>query len=182
MTLLEYKTFVENLSSANKDAIFMNSDIDYDSIVLAEIFRRSVKMHDEVCIFMGNLDLGDSVYAKHNYIDSIQQFVNSGGKLRIVLNAYNKNASSIIDTLLAMDSRNVEIRKSKIRLTDATNKEIHFTVAGGSFRYEYDIVNHSVMCNFNDTEKASKLKDIFEKCWEDKSTIGLEDSWSEQTV
>ena len=182
MTLLEYKIFVENLSSANKDAIFMNSDIDYDSIVLAEIFRRSVKMRDEVCIFAGNLDLGDDVYAKYNYTDSIQQFVKRGGKLRIILNAYNKNASSIVDTLLAMDSRNVEIRKSKIRLTDATNKEIHFTVAGGSFRYEYDIANHSVMCNFNDTEKASKLKDIFEKCWEDKSTIGLEDSWSEQTV
>lgn len=182
MNLLEYKTFVENLSSADEDALFMNSDVDYDSIVLAEIFRRSGKMHDEVCIFAGNLDLGDSVYAKHNYIDSMQQFVNRGGKLRIVLNAYNKNTSSIVDTLLAMDSRNVEIRKSKIRLTDATNKEVHFTVAGSSFRYEYNIADHSVMCNFNDAGKVSKLKDVFEKCWNDESTIGLEDSWTEQTA
>lgn len=179
MTLLEYKTFIENLSSDDEDRIFMNSDIDYDSIVLAEIFRRSGKMHDEVCIFAGNLNLGDSVYTKNNYIDSMQRFVNRGGKLRIVLNAYNKNASSIVDTLLAMDSRNVEIRKSKIRLTGATNKEVHFTVAGSSFRYEYNIADHSVMCNFNDAGKASKLKDIFEKCWNDKLTIGLENSWVE---
>lgn len=182
MTLLEYKTFVENLSSVDDNRIFMNSDIDYDSIVLAEIFRRSGKMCDEVCIFAGNLDLGDSVYAKHNYIDSMQQFVKRGGKLRIMLNAYNKNVSSIVDTLLMMDSRNVEIRKSKIRLTNATNKEVHFTVAGSSFRYEYNIANHSVMCNFNDAGKASKLKGTFEKCWKDKSTIDLEDSWTEQTT
>lgn len=163
MTLLEYKAFVKNLSSADEDRIFMNSDIDYDSIVLAEIFRRSGEMCEEVCIFTCDLDLGDSVYAKHNYIDSVQQFVKRGCKLRIILNAYNKNASSIVDTLLAMDSCNVEIRKSKIRLTEVTNKDIHFTVASSSFRYEYDIVNHSVMCNFNGNEKASKLKDIFEK-------------------
>lgn len=176
MTLLEYKAFVENLSSADEDRIFMNSDIDYDSIVLAEIFRRSGEMCEEVCIFTGDLDLGDSVYTKNNYIDSMQRFVNRGGKLRIILNAYNKNASSIVDILLAMDRCNVEIRKSWIQLTDSVNKEVHFTVAGSSFRYEYDIVNHSVMCNFNGNEKASKLKDIFEKCWDDKSTIGLENS------
>ena len=179
MTLLEYKAFTENLSSADENRIFMNSDIDYDSIVLAEIFRRSKKMHEEVCIFTSSLDTADSVYAKNNYTDAIYQFAKDGGKLRVILNAYDRNASDIADTLLMMDNSNVEIRKSKIRLLDRTDKDIHFTISGSTFRYEYDIDNHSTMYNFNDNEKASKLKDIFEKCWNDKSTIGLEDSWAE---
>lgn len=179
MTLLEYKAFVENLSSADENRIFMNSDIDYDSIVLAEIFRRSKKKCEEVCIFTGSLDTVDSVYAKNNYMDAIYQFTKEGGRLRVILNAYDRNASDIVDALLMMDNRNVEIRKSMIRLTEATDKDIHFTVSGSTFRYEYDIANHSTMYNFNDNEKASKLKDIFEKCWNNKSTICLEDSWVE---
>jgi hypothetical protein len=177
--LLEYKEFVEKLSSADDNRVFMNSDMSHASVVLAEMFRRAEKRNDEVCVFAGSLNMDDSVYAKNNYIDAVYRFAKKGGKLRIILNSYVEKKSEIVTTLLEMGQSNVEIRKSRIRLLAGNpNKEVHFTISGNAFRYEYDTDNHSSMCNFNDNEKALKLKGIFEKCWSDNMTIDLDKTWS----
>ena len=80
----EYKVFVHTLARNSEDRIFLNSDEDKAIVVLVQLIQNA---QQELRIFAGNLCnlIGDN----SDYIIAISEFIERGGTVRILLNAYD---------------------------------------------------------------------------------------------
>jgi len=174
-----YKDFVMALSISGENKTFLNSDEEHALEVLVRIFQTAQK---EVRIFAGCLC--HHVGNKQEYIIALSEFLERGGKLKILLNKYNEEnakASNLYKRLAYYKEKNypVEVKESKACpyfTEDPSKKEIHFTVADDkAYRIETDIEKRTAECNFNNPNLAKDLITFFDGLFvrEDAKEIDL---------
>ena len=170
-----YKRFVADLASERSDMTFLNSDKDHAIEVLTQIFKHS---NSDVRIFAGSLcsDVGNSL----DYIESLSDFIERGGKVHILLNKYDSESaksSSLFKRLAYYISENKSIivkqTSSKPYFSnDPEKKEIHFTLGDDkAYRIETDISKRMAECNFNNPMVAKIYIDFFEKLFNQDNAI-----------
>lgn len=167
--LKEYRDFVRALSETSNGRIFLNSDPDHAIIVFKQIFDQS---KDIVRIFAGNLTnvVGNST----EYITSLSDFVERGGKIRILLNNYNEEEarkSNLYKRLAYYQNMGksiiVKSTSAKPYRTSAPEKEIHFTIGDyNSYRIETDINDRTAECSMNNTDVAKLTADFFDRLFD----------------
>lgn len=169
--IVKYKEFVRQLGMNNDGRVFLNSDPDHAIVVSEQIFRQS---NDTVRIFAKNLcrTIGNDPA----YIAAMGDFIERGGKVRILLNGFEKELaikSNLYKRLAYYKSLKhdiiVKTTDAKPYLTaDAEQKEVHFTVGDNkSYRIETDIEKRTAECSMNNPPVASMTADFFDKMFED---------------
>lgn len=167
VNLEAYKKSIESLADSKDSMIFMNSGKEHAAIVMGNIFKHSKK---DIRVFAGNLngDVSNSPY----YQKYLSKFLDSGGKLKILLQEYDENnPPEIFNLFSSIDffyPENVEIKLSNTALvSDDTNNNIHFTVGDSSmYRIENDVDKYLAKGSFNSPEKANYLIEIFDDIFE----------------
>lgn len=168
--LQAYRDFVHALGRTSNGRIFLNSDPDHAIIVFEQIFDQS---KDIVRIFAGRLTkvVGNSI----EYITSLSDFVERGGKIRILLNDYNEEEaknSNLYKRLAYYQNmgKSIIVKSTSAkpyRTSDPEKKEIHFTVGdNNSYRIETDTVKRTAECSLNNTEVATSTADFFDMLFE----------------
>lgn len=162
----EYKGFVRSVALSNENRTFLNSDEDHAVDVLEQLFQLS---KDEVRIFAGCLC--KHVGNRTEYIVALSEFIERGGKLYILLNAYDEDAarkSSLYKRLAyyMADGKPIVVKSTQshpYRVSDEDKKEVHFTVGDRrAYRIETDIENRTAECNFNNPVLAGETADFFD--------------------
>jgi hypothetical protein len=154
------------LSEKSDSRIFLNKGADHALIVLERIFKQS---SDTVRIFAGNLCL--TVGNKPEYILALSDFIERGGKVRIMLNDYNEDLakdSNLYMRLAYYKSKGSDIIIKKTTAkpyleSDPDQKEVHFTVGDNkAYRMETDIKQRAAQCSMNRPETAAMAAEFFD--------------------
>ena len=152
----DFRNMVSRLASLGENRIFLNSSEDHAVVVLSEMFKVA---KSNIRIFAGCLyeRVGDSP----EYIQSLSDFIERGGAVKILLNNFNTEEGKKTNLFKRL-AYYQEIGKSiEIRITDTkpylTNdeekKEVHFTIADEkAYRIETDIKQRAAACNFDGQE------------------------------
>ena len=162
----KYAQFVKMLALANDSRIFLNSDEDHALDVLVELFK---KAKDEIRIFAGCLckHIGN----KPEYITALSDFIERGGTVKILLNAFDEEAaknSNLYKRLAYYQSsgKPVFVKKTlahPYRTKDPEKREVHFTVGDmSSYRLETSIEQRTAECSFNSPEIAKDTALFFD--------------------
>lgn len=166
----EYRKFVVSLSRYNSgegmNRTFLNSDEDKALAVLSELFRGA---NNIVRIFAGNLC--EQVGTESEYIESLSDFIEKGGKVRIILNKYDdeKCRTSKLFARLAYyvsEGRDIIVKSTEVKpyyASDVERNEVHFTIADNKgYRIETDTQKRTARCNFNNPEEAKGVIAFFD--------------------
>lgn len=179
-----YKSFVKNLAQNKVDRVFLNSDTEHAIDVLPEIFRISKTI---VRIFAGSLcnEVGNAP----EYIESLSDFIERGGEVRILLNKYDPElakTSNLFKRLAYYHSlkKKVAVKHtttSFYRSNDPEKKEVHFTLGDDhAYRIENDIEKRTATCNLNSPELTQHLIAQYDTAFsrEDSESINLSELFS----
>lgn len=161
-----YKEFVRRLSDNNDERVFLNSSPSHAVVVTTQIFRKS---KDTVRIFAKNLcrTIGNDP----EYIAALSDFIERGGKVRILLNGYEESCailSNLYKRLAYYKSLGndiiVKTTDAKPYLSsDTAKKEVHFTIGDKTaYRIETDIENKTAQCSMNNPSVAEVVADFFD--------------------
>ncbi len=172
--LVEYKRFVKQLGENNDGRIFLNSDPDHAVVVTEQIFRQS---KEEVRVFAKNLcrTIGNTP----EYISALSDFIEKGGKVRILLNGYEEGCakgSNLYKRLAYYKSQGKDIivkttTAIPYRADDEEQKEIHFTIGDKkAYRIEIDTECRSAECSMNNVDIATKMADFFDELFDKPDT------------
>ena len=162
----EYKDFVKSLALSNENRTFLNSNEDHAVEVLEQLFQIS---ENEIRIFAGCLC--KHVGNRSEYIVALSEFIEQGGTLHILLNAYDEEAArnSNLYKRLAyyIDGGKPVVVKSTdahpYRVFDTDKREVHFTIGDRkAYRIETDIDKRTAECNFNNPKLAENMADFFD--------------------
>lgn len=169
MDIKEYREAVEYFSNTEKDFEFTNKGSEHAATVVSNIIRTT---KEELLIYSGNMNR--AVANDHEMVTMMQNFLESGKKLRIVLDEIpnEENRSDSLNLILEYANNRpgeVIIREDTENIFSNGLKELfkdgiahHFMVADGqAFRFEIDAEQYKAICNFNGTEIAGKLKNAF---------------------
>lgn len=181
----DYREFVRFLSKSGDGRIFLNSDENCALEVLVEIFQNAQK---EVRIFAGCLC--KHVGNQPAYVIALSEFIERGGVLKILLNAYDENAakeSNLYKRLAYYKSLNKPITiKSTLahpyRIGDPEKKEIHFTIGDRkAYRIETDIEKRTAECSLNNPNLANITADFFDMLFdkEENTEINIQTLFSD---
>lgn len=168
--LNEYRLFVKRLSETHSDRTFFNSDEAHALAVMESLIRQSSEI---IRIFAGNLlHVGNQT----SYIEAISDFVERGGKVRIILNKCDDieaiKSSNLFMRLAyyVMKGKDIIIKTTKVQpylISDLNKKPIHFSVGDSvAYRIETDIENRVAECNLNNPAQASKFIAYFDTLFE----------------
>lgn len=163
-----YTEYISQLANDKINKNFSNSDEDHALEVLIKIFQIS---NTVIRIFAGSLC--SNVPNDPRYIAALSDFIEQGGRVRILLNNFNKeNAkeSNLFKRLMyyiSLDNADIQLytTNAKPYLTkDPQKKPVHFTVGDeNAYRVETDIEKRTANCNFNHPEGAKNLIDFFDQ-------------------
>lgn len=159
---LEYSSFVKNLAETNSERTFFNDGPEDAADVFYNIFEHAT---DEILMFAENMN--ETVTSHPKFISGLENFLSKGKNLKIVLadsvtstDSLAEPLSTILKTYIMASPGQVQIKKSKARVTSKSNP-IHFTVSSSMYRKEYDTKKFSAECCFKDDKVANHLKGIF---------------------
>ena len=168
----EYNEFVNFLVTKGINKIFLNSDLDKMKAVFTEMFKSATQ---ELRIFAGTLcnDVTDS----EEYVETLSDFIEKGGKLRILLNNFDKQKagkSRLFNRLTyycSLNEYNIQVKSTKeepyVVMGKGEKKNVHFAVGDKkSYRIETDIEKRNAVCNMNDPVNAGKYADFFDKIFD----------------
>jgi hypothetical protein len=173
-----YKDFVANLARNNENRVFLNSDERHALVVLVEIFKQA---KDTVRIFAGNLC--EHVGNEPDYIEAVSDFIERGGKIRILLNKADEKSmkSSNLFKRLAFyeDNQNdVVVKKTTAEpyfMQDGNKNYVHFTIADeNAYRIETDIENRTAVCNMNNPDIAKAYIAIFDEIFSQDYSVQVQ--------
>lgn len=173
----EYRKQIEYLAKNHIGRTFLNTDEEHAAIVLNNIFETANII---VRIFAGNLC--HHVGTTPGYIESLSDFIERGGEVRMLLNNCNNEDlrnSNLFKRLAYYKSldKPIYIKKTskKVYLTrDPNQKEVHFTVGdNSSFRLETDIANRSAIGDFNNVI-AEKYANFFDNIFTDSESVDID--------
>ncbi|MBW4712497.1 hypothetical protein KZY63_06910 [Prevotella histicola] len=161
-----YRDFVASIAASRENRTFLNSDEDHALDVLVQLFQQA--QHD-VRIFAGCLC--KHVGNKPEYVVALSEFIERGGKLRILLNAYEEECAKDANLYKRLSyyqtqGKPIQIKSANIHPYmegDPNKKEIHFTIGDEcAYRIETDIDKRTAQCNFNNPEFAEKIVKFFD--------------------
>lgn len=166
----KYKAYIEHLANNRINENFINSDEVHALQVLIQIFEHSQKT---IRIFASNLC--SSVPNKPEYILTISDFIERGGELRILLNAYDSSSALTSALMKRLAYFKLNGRKISLKQTDAKpyyasdpiKSEIHFTIGDSdAYRIETNIETRTADCNFNNPTLATKYVTFFDTLYD----------------
>lgn len=164
--LLMYREFVRILSEKSDDRIFLNKGADHALIVLERIFKQS---NDTVRIFAGNLCL--TVGNKPEYILALSDFIERGGRVRILLNNYDEKLAMNSNLYMRLayyksEGKDIIVKKTNAKPyqeSDQERKEVHFTVGDNkAYRIETDTNQRAAQCSMNRPDTAEMAAKFFD--------------------
>ncbi|MDR1729992.1 MAG: hypothetical protein LBR52_04950 [Prevotellaceae bacterium] len=175
-----YRKFIKHLSNSQSPKEFLNSDEDHALVIFEQLFSQAKK---DIRIFAGSLccdsDKNYHVANDSQYISALSEFVERGGKVKIILNDFNPVAavkSNLMRRLLYYKVEfhdRIEIKTTTTKLSykeDVEQKSIHFTVIdNNAYRIETNIEQRSATGSFNNEEVAVGLIRIFDDIYQNKS-------------
>lgn len=165
-----YYDFVKGLAERKEDFVFSNSDREKMLSVFSVMFKNAEK---EFRIFAGSLCNETTEDAM--YIEAVTDFLERGGKLRILLNKYSKVdafKSKLFRRLYYLSTIGKDVC---VRTTDEhpyiSNEEgrieVHFSIGDSqSFRIEQNIEKRTAVCNMNGQKQAKDLVELFDNIFE----------------
>ena len=163
-----YIEYISKLANGRINENFSNSDDEHALEVLIKIFQIS---NETIRIFAGSLC--SDVPNHPRYIAALSDFIERGGRVRILLNNFNKeNAkkSNLFKRLAyyaSLENIDIRLHTTKIKpylIKDPQRKPVHFTVGdANAYRIETDIEKRTANCNFNNPEGAKKLIAFFDQ-------------------
>ena len=166
------------MALSNEDRMFLNSDEDHALDVLVQLFQLSEK---QIRIFAGCLC--KHVGNKPEYVVALSEFIERGGTLYILLNAYDEECaktSNLYKRLAYYKSlkKPIIIKKTSAKpyLTgDPAKKEVHFTVGDKkAYRIETDVNKRTAECNFNNPRIATNTADFFDNLFNKEDSIEID--------
>lgn len=173
-----YKEYISNLAKNGIDNTFINTDNEHALEVFKNLFQIA---KSELRIFAGCLC--NSVANHSDYIEKISDFIEKGGKIRILLNKFENcklNGSNLFLRLAYYKSldKDIVVKCTKVRpyyTDDAEKKEIHFTVVDdNAYRIETDIEKRTANCNFNNNVIGKDLVSFFDKIFNDSKSTEID--------
>ncbi len=162
-----YITYITQLATSKSNLEFSNSNEEHALDVLCQIFKSA---EHTLRIFAGSLC--SAVPSSPEYISSLSDFIEKGGKLVVALNSFSRKEatnSNLFKRLayyieLGKDIHIYRTGAQPYLVSDPFKNEIHFTIGDEcSYRVETDIVKKAAKCNFNNPEAAANLIDFFDK-------------------
>jgi hypothetical protein len=147
---------------------FENTDAYHALIVFVELFKHS---KETVHIFAGSLD--SYVANEERYVNALSDFIERGGKVKILLNEFDSeqigsNNRALVDKLVQYSDKPISIKQTTIVPYLNGKQKIHFAVGDStSYRVENDIMARKAFCNFNNVPFATKLVTAFDKAFDD---------------
>ncbi len=177
----EYRQFVVSLAEGNNgegiNRTFLNSDKEKALIVLAQLFK---KAKENVRIFAASLC--HYVGTETEYIESLSDFIESGGNVKILLNNYDENELQQSDLFKRLayyksEKYNITVKSTNVKpyyVGDENKNEVHFTIADNKgYRIETDVEKRTAMCNFNNPEFAEPTVQFFDHIFNAAKEIKL---------
>lgn len=181
VTIEEYRQFVAFLAHGDDgngvNRTFLNSDEEKALAVLVELFKSAKQI---VRIFAANLC--NNVGSEDEYVETLSDFIEADGEVRILLNNYQEeqlSQSKLFKRLAYYQSidRKVTVKKTDVKpyyVGDENKAEVHFTIADDKgFRIETDVEKRTARCNFNNPEEATPIVKFFDSIFNDSSVIDL---------
>lgn len=173
-----YKNYIEDLAKGDgQNVVFLNSGPIHASYVMENIFRSS---KDCVKIYAGYLS--GEVSGQERYMDSLSNFVQKGGKIKILLQEQKKEPQmtnppifKLLHFLSIICPDSIEVREATVEVKEAASQdEVHFTIGDESkYRLENNIKTFSASGNFNDPITVAELDEIFEKLFSKAKPVNL---------
>lgn len=172
-----YKNLIRSLAISKENRVFMNSDEDHALMVLVELFQLA---QQKIRIFAGCLC--KHVGNQPEYVVAISEFIERGGTLEILLNAYDEESakeSNLYKRLAYYKSQNkpIVIKKTEAKpylMGDSDKKEVHFTIGDEtSYRIETDVEKRTAECNFNNPIMAKEIAVFFDRLFADATEIDI---------
>lgn len=177
--MTSYKEFVHFLSSNGLNKIFLNSDLDKMKAVFTEMFSSSKK---ELRIFAGTLC--NNVSNSEEYVETLSDFIENGGHLKILLNSFNEEEakkSRLFNRLTyyeSLDKYNIEIKgtdEQPVMNENGVDTKVHFAIGDKrSYRIETDIDERKAICNMNDPENAKVYADFFDELFDSERSVRID--------
>ncbi len=171
----EYKNYILNLANNSSNVVFYNSGNEHAAFVMSTIFEHS---HNEVKIYAG--DFLGNVSDQDCYRQALDQYLRTGGKLKVLLNKYDtlKTRPKIFEILKfhkLLNKDSVLIKSYAGKLIDTrANTEVHFTIAKSAnsevfnmYRLENNIEEYTATGNFNDSETSGILSSLYDEIFSD---------------
>lgn len=173
----EYKRFIHQLVESRENRTFLNSDEDHALDVLVEIFQLAQK---KIRIFAGCLCR--HVGNQPEYIVALSEFIERGGELEILLNAFEEESARTSNLYKRLAYYKSEGKPIIIKQTaakpylsnDPDKKEVHFTIGDDmAYRIETDINKRTAECNFNNPIVAKITADFFDSLFLDAVEVDV---------
>ena len=170
MTPQQYREFVHYQFESKSGINFLNSDEDKMKTVYMEMLNNA---QSEFRIFAGNLAC--DVTNSSEFIETLSDFIERGGKLFILLNNFNEEIvlqSQLFKRLAYYKSKKKEIYVKKSSdhpfiVTQEGHKDVHFALGDKvSYRVETDIMKRTAICNMNNPEKTKEFAAFFDELFE----------------
>lgn len=174
----KYKDFVSSLAKSKIDKLFLNSDKEHAIVVLVNLFQIA---NNTLRIFAGSLC--KEVANSTEYVEAISDFIERGGKVRILLNKYDENLainSNLFKRLAyyISEGKDIQVKRCEIKPylnNDPEKKEIHFTVADETaYRIETDIEKRTAECNYNNPVMAKSMASFFDNLFAQQDSVGID--------
>ena len=173
-TDLIYEKFLQTVADKGENRTFLNSNEDHAVSVLVKIFQTS---QSTLRIFAGCLC--EHVGNQPAYIIALSEFIERGGKLYILLNAFDENKAKVSNLYKRLayyksQGKPIFVKKTPARpylTNDPEKKEVHFTVGDEkAYRIETDVEKRTAECNFNNPVLASDTALFFDSLFKRADT------------
>lgn len=177
MELGEYRTLIHQLAEIDSHKVFYNQDAQHAEIVLNEIFEKSKEI---IRIFAAQLN--DDPPVSDEYIRRLSDFIEKGGKVRILLNkcdTSNMIKSELFKRLAfyVLKRKDIQVKETSATVyytNDPEKKELHFAVGDSCiYRIETDVEARMAEGSFNNEVVAKKFIDMFDKLFTEGEDINL---------
>lgn len=165
MTLEEYKKYILDTANNGTYSVFYNSSKEHASIVMGTIFKSA---QNNVRIWAGKLN-GD-VSSDDYYLSELKNFLERGGKVKIILDESSDEINLKLKNILALyqflTPESIEIKTTDVRVGltgDIDYKHVHFTIGDDRmYRLELFPNKYTAKGNFNDAKTSSDFIRVFD--------------------
>ena len=170
-----YRNYVNKLAEDKKDYQFTNSSPKHAAIVMSTIFKYA---KERVYIYDDNLN-GNISNHENNFYENVENFLKTGGGLKIVINHDIDIFSNVYLKLKEFKDKNYKIKLKKtnrdfinsflLKNEDNEDWNLYFTSADNSMiRIETDNKYKLAFCNFNKENYSinliTKMDKYFDNC------------------
>ena len=168
----KYKEYVANLAKSGTNNTFINSDEQHAEVVFENLFPIA---KEYLRIFASCLC---SPVVNSKYIENLSDFIERGGKVRVLLNEYEEEKSQKSNLFLRLAyykslRKDIVLKSTDVKpyYANAPENKVHFTIAdNNAYRIETDTEKRTANCNFNNEEVGKGLVEFFDNIFNNVSS------------